>query len=226
MVLYAGCRLKGIGLKIIWRHEISVLVLAGLCSFAMPVVADIYKYEDRSGKLHFTDRPLKGAGFRLLWHTSTGQKKKTGSSINTAASEENRHRYSPLIREVAQKVRLKPALLHAVIKAESAYDPRAISRTGARGLMQLMPGTAKRYGVYDSWDPKSNLTGGATYLRDLLVMFNHDLRLALAAYNAGENAVKRYGNRIPPYPETEAYVERVLEFYRDNQSSEKFAALN
>ncbi|PLX63644.1 MAG: lytic transglycosylase [Sedimenticola selenatireducens] len=201
------------------------MVLAGLLFCSVSAVADIYKYEDRNGKLHFTDRPMKGSGYRLLWHSPTRQKKSTSSRIDLASSDRNRHLYSPMIEEIAKKVRLKAALLHAVIKAESAYDPRALSRTGAKGLMQLMPDTAKRYGVYDSWDPRSNLTGGATYLRDLLIMFNNDLRLALAAYNAGENAVKRFGNSIPPYPETEAYVVRVLDLYRENQSSGQFAAL-
>jgi len=202
-----------------------MMAVVGLLFFAVPAVADIYKYEDRNGKLYFTDRPMKGGGYRLLWHSKTRQKKSTGSRIDIASTERNRRRYTPLIQEIAGKVRLKPALLHAVIKAESAYDPRALSRTGARGLMQLMPDTARRYGVYDSWDPRSNLTGGATYLRDLLIMFNNDLRLALAAYNAGENAVKRFGNKIPPYPETEAYVVRVLEIYSENQSSGRFAAI-
>ncbi|WP_029134406.1 lytic transglycosylase domain-containing protein [Sedimenticola selenatireducens] len=212
-------------METILRHGIRAMVLAGLLFCSVSAVADIYKYEDRNGKLHFTDRPMKGSGYRLLWHSPTRQKKSTGSRIDIASSERNRHLYSPMIEEIAKKVRLKAALLHAVIKAESAYDPRALSRTGAKGLMQLMPDTAKRYGVYDSWDPRSNLTGGATYLRDLLIMFNNDLRLALAAYNAGENAVKRFGNSIPPYPETEAYVVRVLDLYRENQSSGQFAAL-
>lgn len=208
------------------KPGIRLGAVLGLLVLSVPAVADIYKYEDRNGKLYFTDRPMKGSRYHLLWHSKTKQKKSTRSRINTAASEKNRQRYSPLIQEIAKKVRLKPALLHAVIRAESAYDPRALSRTGARGLMQLMPETARRYGVYDSWDPKSNLTGGATYLRDLLVMFKNDLRLALAAYNAGENAVKRFGNRVPPYPETEAYVTRVLELYSENESSGRFAAIN
>jgi len=201
------------------------MVVTGLLFCSVSAVADIYKYEDRSGKLHFTDRPMKGNGYRLLWHSPARQEKSTSSRIDIASSDRNRRLYSPMIEEIAKKVRLKAALLHAVIKAESAYDPRALSRTGAKGLMQLMPGTAKRYGVYDSWDPRSNMTGGATYLRDLLIMFNNDLRLALAAYNAGENAVKRFGNSIPPYPETEAYVARVLDLYSENQSSGQFAAL-
>ncbi|MCB1903858.1 MAG: lytic transglycosylase domain-containing protein, partial [Gammaproteobacteria bacterium] len=89
-----------------------------------------------------------------------------------------------------------------------------LSKKGARGLMQLMPGTADRYGVNDSWDPEQNLDGGARYLRDLLDMFDQDLKLAVAAYNAGENAVKKYGNKIPPYPETVQYVRKVVTFYQ------------
>ena len=101
-----------------------------------------------------------------------------------------------------------------MVTAESAYDPVAVSSAGAVGLMQLMPGTAERYGVRNRRDPRQNVLGGVRYLRDLLVQFD-DLTLALAAYNAGENAVIRYGNRIPPYPETQNYVRKVLTFYRD-----------
>jgi soluble lytic murein transglycosylase-like protein len=117
-----------------------------------------------------------------------------------------------LIEMVAGQHNLYPELLHAVIRTESAYNPSAVSSAGATGLMQLMPGTAKRYSVKDIWDPVDNLRGGAKYLRDLLDMFGNDLRLALAAYNAGENAVIKYGNRIPPYPETQRYVRKVLQF--------------
>ena len=97
---------------------------------------------------------------------------------------------------------------------ESAYDPQALSRAGAMGLMQLMPGTAQRYGVSNAWDPVQNLDGGARYLRDLLKMFNQDLRLALAGYNAGEGAVQKYGNQIPPYRETQNYVVKVMDLMR------------
>jgi soluble lytic murein transglycosylase-like protein len=111
------------------------------------------------------------------------------------------------------------ALVHAVISAESGYNPVAVSRAGARGLMQLMPETAKRYGVNNIHDPVENVTGGVRYLRDLLMMFNGNMELAIAAYNAGENAVIRAGNRIPPYAETVQYVPKVIGFYRKFQSS-------
>jgi len=208
------------------KSTCSLLVLGGMLLMGASANAEIYKYEDRQGKLHFTDRPMKGSGYHLLWRSGPIQQRTNGSRIDTSSLKRNRLRYTPLISEIARKVRLKPALLHAVVEAESAYDPRARSRTGARGLMQLMPGTAERYGVYDSWDPKSNLAGGATYLRDLLAMFKNDLRLALAAYNAGENAVKKYGNTIPPYPETQAYVTRVLAFYKEHEAAGRYASLN
>lgn len=123
-----------------------------------------------------------------------------------------------MIESVAEETLLRPELLHAVIRAESAYDPDAVSSKGAVGLMQLMPATAKRYGVTNRNDPKQNLRGGASYLKDLLVMFDFDLKLAVAAYNAGENAVIRSGNKIPNYRETQNYVAKVMRFYRQNRS--------
>lgn len=123
-----------------------------------------------------------------------------------------------MIAAVSEKTRLRPALIHAVVQAESAYNPDAISKAGAMGLMQLMPATARRYGVSNRRDPKQNLSGGSRLLRDLLMKYDYDLKLALAAYNAGEGAVKRYGNKIPPYPETQNYVKKVISFMEKNRS--------
>mgnify|MGYP006291823431 FL=1 len=123
-----------------------------------------------------------------------------------------RDRYAPIIAAAATRHGVDPSLVHAVIRAESAYRPRAQSHAGACGLMQLMPATAKRFGVRDIWDPEQNIEGGVAYLRFLQDLFAGDIRLALAAYNAGEGAVAKYGNRIPPYRETRAYVRRVLEY--------------
>jgi soluble lytic murein transglycosylase-like protein len=106
-----------------------------------------------------------------------------------------------------------------VIAIESAYDPDAISRSGAVGLMQLMPATARRYGVADRRNPSANLAGGTRYLKDLLVRFDSDLELALAGYNAGENAVEKFGNRIPPFDETQNYVRKVLEIYNEQSAA-------
>lgn len=122
--------------------------------------------------------------------------------------------YSGHILAAAKETRVDPALIHAVISVESGYNPSARSTAGAVGLMQLMPGTAKRYGVKNRLDPAQNIQGGARYLRDLQIMFDDNLQLVLAAYNAGEQAVMKYGNRIPPYRETAAYVPRVIRLYR------------
>lgn len=119
---------------------------------------------------------------------------------------------------VAPVAGLEPRLLLAVISAESGFRAKAVSPKGAQGLMQLMPATARRLGVSDPFDPEQNVRAGARYLVELLRMFDDDLRLALAAYNAGENAVLRAGRAIPPYPETRQYVTRVMDRYRALQS--------
>jgi soluble lytic murein transglycosylase-like protein len=127
---------------------------------------------------------------------------------------DGRSRYSSHIQAAALANQVDAALIRAVITAESGYNPVAVSRAGAVGLMQLMPGTAKRYNVTDRRDPEQNIHGGTRYLRDLLRMFNNNVHLAVAAYNAGEEAVMKYGNRIPPYRETMAYVPKVMNFYK------------
>jgi len=199
-------------LKPIFLSTLAVVLLLT----AMPTVAEIYKYKDSNGNLHFTDRPQKkSAGFNLLWRSGNDPRYAADySRINLKDFRRNKLRFANMITQAAQRANLKPSLLHAVVRAESAYDPKALSKKGARGLMQLMPATADRYGVSDSWDPEQNLDGGARYLRDLLDMFDQDLKLAVAAYNAGENAVKKYGNKIPPYPETRQYVRKVVNFYQ------------
>jgi len=134
-------------------------------------------------------------------------------------SPDYRRQYGAVVEQVAERYGIEALLLHAVIAVESGYNPKAVSKSGAAGLMQLMPATAKRYGVVDVFDPADNLRGGAQHLAALLKMFDQDLRLALAAYNAGENAVLKYGKQIPPYRETAAYVPKVVETYRRYQSS-------
>lgn len=122
--------------------------------------------------------------------------------------------FHDVISNAAHANQLDPALLHAVIKAESGYQPRAVSPRGATGLMQLMPATARQLGVSNMYDPEQNVMAGARYLSQLQREFNGDIRLALAAYNAGPATVKRHGNAIPPFAETQAYVPRVLQAYQ------------
>jgi soluble lytic murein transglycosylase-like protein len=128
-------------------------------------------------------------------------------------SEADIRRFSSIIDTASRSHGVEAALVQAVITAESGFNPNALSRKGASGLMQLMPDTARRYGVRNIFDPVENIHGGVRYLRDLLAMFNGDMKLALAGYNAGENAVIRAGNRVPPYPETQNYVPKVIDIY-------------
>lgn len=138
---------------------------------------------------------------------------KYGQASNVASLANRVARYREIVASVAENTAIDPRLLHAMIAVESGYNPKALSPKGAVGLMQLMPATARRYGVADIHDPQQNIQGGARYLGDLLRLFNNNMRLAIAAYNAGENAVIRHGFTIPPYQETRAYVPKVLALY-------------
>lgn len=229
-----------------------VLAVSVLMVLSMTAAqADIYKYVDEQGSTYFTDSPIAGPKFRLVWKRESerlvstnrkrlatvdralnrllGQMPGKSAGPSTAAREPQRlpadqsvaakrARFERLINAYARVYGLSPQLLHAVIRTESAYDHEAVSRAGAEGLMQLMPGTAARYGVKDSFNPVENVRGGAAYLRDLLDMFGQDLKLALAGYNAGENAVIRNGNQIPPYAETQNYVRQVLQYFWSERS--------
>ena len=118
-----------------------------------------------------------------------------------------------MVQAAAKKYDVDPLLVHSVIAVESGYNPYAVSPKGAQGLMQLMPGTARRFGVSNTFDPVENIDGGVRYLKYLLTLFPHDRKLAVAAYNAGEGAVWKYNYQIPPYPETEQYVYKVARKY-------------
>ncbi len=191
------------------RHAVPALLLC-LCA-AGAASADIYKYRDVYGRIHLTDQPMSGQVTLLkVYRMAAGSPRKAGNAL-----KQGRRTYGAMIDRVAKQLDLHPELLHAVVRAESAYNPRAVSSKGAVGLMQLMPATADRFGVTNREDPQQNLNGGARYLRELLGMFDNDLTLALAAYNAGENAVIRYGNKVPPYSETQNYVRKVQRFYRE-----------
>lgn len=186
-------------------------------TLVFPVHADIYKYVDKYGRVTLTDKP-QNSDYKQLVRTWKGWEE-ASSQIAFQDFEVNRERHTPLIDDIASRYGLPAPLLHAVISAESAYDSNAVSRAGAVGLMQLMPETAKRYGVINRRNPTDNIDAGTRYLRDLLAMFDNNLALALAAYNAGENAVKKYGNQIPPYDETRKYVNKVFDYYKQYQNS-------
>jgi hypothetical protein len=187
---------------------------------AAPAFADIYSYKDDKGVVHFTNIKGLDSRYRLIRkeESNPGLPYTGGAPARVfMPSQEDMQKYAHIIQTASKAYGVEPSLVHAVISAESAYNPNAVSRTGAMGLMQLMPDTARRYGVQNMMDPTENIHGGVRYLRDLMDMFKGRLDLVVAAYNAGENAVIRSGHKIPPYAETRHYVPKVLGFYRTFQ---------
>jgi len=181
--------------------------------FAGAACADVYTFVDAQGVIHYTNVPADSR-YSMIFRESYRPSNDYYQGTRRTTRAMDRNAYAEIVKKAAREQNLDQALLQAVIAAESGYDPNAVSSKGAVGLMQLMPETAQRYGVSNIYDPAQNVHAGARYLRDLIRKFNDDLSLALAAYNAGEDAVIRYGNRIPPYRETREYVPRVMDLYR------------
>jgi soluble lytic murein transglycosylase-like protein len=185
----------------------SCLLLLAACLRPAAAAAQMYYWQDERGDLHFTDQP-RHAGFKRY---------------ELPPMRPQAARYDPSwlgrswawdadIMRAGRKLEVSPALVKAVIHAESAFDPDARSRRGAGGLMQLMPVTAREMGVHDRFDPAQNILGGTRYLKDLMLRFG-DVELAVAAYNAGPEAVRRHGG-VPPYRETRTYVRNVIGLYQ------------
>ena len=205
------------------RFSLSVFAsLLALVVGAGPAMADIFSFRDARGVVHFTNMPNGDNRYKLVRkeeRPSDGQPSVGAARVARLfmPAQADILRYSSIIDAASKTHGVDGALVHAVLTAESGYNAAAVSKAGARGLMQLMPDTAARYGVRNIHDPRENINGGVRYLRDLMAMFNGNIELAVAAYNAGENAVIRHGNRIPPYAETVHYVPKVLGFYRKFQ---------
>ena len=175
-------------------HTAFLILLSGLFAaglIAPSSTAEIHKYVDKDGMVHLTNMPIQAGADFEGYHT--------------------------VIWKAAERYWVNYALVKAVIKTESNFNPLAVSRAGAKGLRQLMPGTADALGVDDSFHPEENIQGGVRHLRYLLDRFKGDLSLALAAYNAGEKVVFRY-NGIPPYKETRKYIRRVLRYFKNYTS--------
>jgi soluble lytic murein transglycosylase-like protein len=168
----------------------------------------IFAFTDTQGVIHYSNVPADKR-FRLVL-AAPAEPREMGRAAGVTL--ERFAAYTRLIQGAAQSNGLEPALVAAVILAESGGDPRAQSKRGARGLMQLMPATARQYGVSNVFDPEENIRGGSRYLRDLVERYQNDLQLVLAAYNAGPEAVDQHGG-IPPFRETLEYVPRVLQIY-------------
>lgn len=187
------------------RRHTGLTVSIVLCSAFLdtgPVLhAEIYQYIDAKGTISLTNVPSDSRYRRIDVRPNR---------LHPVISEKE---LEPMISRFSREHQLHPALIRAVIKAESDFDPLAVSRSGAIGLMQLMPQTAVRLDVRDLYDPEDNIGGGTKYLRQLLDRFRGNLPLALAAYNAGEHVVDRY-RTLPPIDETRQYVRKVLRFYR------------
>lgn len=197
------------------RYPTFLFVLVVFVSLASPSAAGIYRYEDENGVLHFTNCP-RDARYKLFIRESRDDVGAEGTAVpgsENAPSIKDTSYYDYLITELSQKYNVDFALIKAMIRAESGFNPNAVSRKGAKGLMQLMPETAQRMNVTNVFNPKENIEGGVRYFKYLLSMFDNDLRLSLAAYNAGENLVAQLRS-IPPYRETVDYVRKVLNFYQ------------
>jgi soluble lytic murein transglycosylase-like protein len=180
---------------------------------ATSLAGDIYVYQASNGSRLITDHPRMEAGYRLVKVYSESRLWQQTGTRQRAAIKPLPSSYDALIESTARQLSLDPMLIKSVMHAESAFDPKAVSHKGASGLMQLMPATAERYGVSRIFDPRQNVMGGARYLSYLLERFDGDLELALAGYNAGENAVDRSGG-VPPYAETRNYIRKVMRLYR------------
>jgi soluble lytic murein transglycosylase-like protein len=203
----------------------AVAILAAAIWFSLPTLshAQIASYVDEHGKVIYVNRdspaPRLGStisppsvGAQVLrpgFKTEFGSGSQAAAAASTSESDD---RFDGIVRQSAERHKVDPALVKAVISTESGWNPRAISPKGAVGLMQLIPGTAQRFGVDNRFDPAQNVEGGTMYLRSLLDRYNGDLTKSLAAYNAGEGAVDRTGG-VPQFPETQRYVQKVTDAY-------------
>jgi soluble lytic murein transglycosylase-like protein len=192
------------------RACLSLIALVIVLASGSGARADVYAFTDEQGVAHFTNVPVDPRYEVLL--ASPKERTRSGDSYDPILLA-RAARFDRFIVAAASATSLEPHLLRAVIVVESGFNSRAVSKAGAAGLMQLMPETARRYGVADRFDPEQSIRGGARYLKSLLRRYDNDLKLALAAYNAGEEAVDRCGRCIPRYRETQAYVPKVLRMY-------------
>ena len=191
----------------------AFLLFAVLCVFALPAAADIYMYIDSQGVMHFTNTP-----------TSTQYRVYIKEKPKRALGRlQDMDRYDDIIVEAERRHGVDAPLIKAMVRAESAFDPKAVSRKGALGLMQIMPKNLKRLNVSDPYNPWDNIMGGTRYFKQMLKRFEGQLPLALAAYNAGPHNVELYRG-IPPFDETQKYVRKVMRFYAAFKNDKRWLA--
>ena len=183
------------------------LLVSLLLCYCLSASADIYRYKDERGVWHFTN--IRSDKRYKLYIRSYSKK-----------PLEYIKDFDGIIKQASKRFSVEPSLIKAVIRAESAFDHRAVSRKGAEGLMQLMPQTANAMDVEDTFNPEENIFGGTRYLSLMLERFRNDIRLAVAAYNAGPESVEEYKG-VPPFPETKSFVEKVLRFYKQYNTGDK-----
>jgi len=191
------------------KYIVTLVIFFCLFFLTSPSSAGIYRFVDENGVIHFTNCP-RDPKFKLYIRENRDD---VGDDNNTPSYIKDSNQFDSLIAEFSQKYRVDFALIKAMIRTESGFNPLAISKKGAKGLMQLMPETASRMNVADIFSPRENIEGGVRHFKYLLSLFDNDLRLSLAAYNAGENVVAELRS-IPPYRETVDYVKRVLSYYQ------------
>lgn len=220
-----------------FRPQILCVSIALVAGMPENSAARSFHFRAPDGSITFTGKPLRlpyRLEKRLVLNQREPETQEVVSESDTQITAESakssvaiepvavviepgeRPDYAAIVDVKSEKYKVIPELIHAVIEAESAYNPKAISHAGAVGLMQLMPATAERFGVTDRTNPTQNIDGGVRYLRFLLDYFDNDLKLAIAGYNAGEGAVLKYGRKIPPYRETRNYVAKVLKLLQRN----------
>lgn len=197
-----------------YLHDSASVIIAGylflLClifNLFIPsaAFADIYKYRDKNGVMHFTNIRSD-----LRYTLYIKEARENPDAFIT--------KYDVIIKAASEKFSMEPSLVKAVIKAESGFNHAAVSSKGAQGLMQLMPGTAEAMEVDDPYNPEKNIFGGTKYLSKMMERFNNDVRLALAAYNAGPEKVDKYKD-VPPFNETKTFIERVMKYYNQYQAN-------
>ncbi len=193
------------------KYIVTLVVFFCLFFLTTPSSGGIYRYVDERGIIHFTNCP-RDPKFKLYIRES---KEDVGDENHSSSVSyiKDSNQYDSLISELSKRYQVDFALIKAIIRAESGFNPFAVSRKGAKGLMQLMPETASRMNVSNIFNPRENVEGGVRYFKHLLSLFNNDLRLSLAAYNAGENVVAELRS-IPPYRETVDHVKKVLSYYQ------------
>ncbi len=196
------------------RQVFTFWVASAIFLAALYTRAEIYRFEDKDGVVHFTNVPTDDPRYKPVDRKGKVRRHKSrrGRADRKITLPSSATRYDAMVSEASRRFNIPRALISAVMAVESNFNPEAVSRTGAQGLMQLMPATAREMGVEDAFDPRQNILGGTRYLRLMANSFDGDLVLTLAAYNAGQEAVNRHMD-IPPFQETQRYVRRVLRLY-------------